>query len=288
LRSITIAAAITLAFSLGWSGDSKSKALEEQHRDSAERLGLIRDKDNLGAAVAEYAAMVNELDGVLRTSSDLKSREGIVDDRERRRDLLRRARALRHSLDSMSTRIQELETQARKSGAVNESRLADIAALKATVTQLTQMSDRQRVEIERMAVSFDSLSQVSKANESHAANLQTALSENVERQESVFVAVGTSKELSRLGVVRKRGGVMGMGETLVPILPFKPVSFKPLRMSTDTLIELPKPSATYRVITAQNASAVQNGALSRITGKLVIHDPKLFWRDSRFLIIVER
>jgi hypothetical protein len=288
LRSITIAAAITLAVSLGCSGDSKSKALEEQQRDSAERLGLIRDKDNLGAAVAEYAAMVNELDGVLRTSSDLKDREGILDDRERRRDLLRSARALRHSLDSMSTRIQELETQARKSGAVNASRLADIAALKATVTQLTQMSDRQRVEIERMAMSFDSLSQVSKANETHAATLQTALSENVERQESVFVAVGTSKELSRLGVVRKRGGVMGMGETLVPILPFKPALFKPLRMSADTLIELPKASATYRVITAQNANAVQNGALSRITGKLVIHDPKLFWRDSRFLIMVER
>ena len=288
MRSITIATAIILAVSLGCSGDNKTKALEEQQRDSAERLGLIRDKDNLGVAVAEYASMVNELDSVLRTSSDSKGREGLVDDRERRRDLLQRARALRHSLDSMATRIDELETEARKSGAVNKSRLADIAALKATVTQLTEMSDRQRVEIQRMAASFDSLSQVSKANESQAATLQTALNENIERQESVYVAVGSSKDLRNRGIVRKRGGVLTIGETLVPVLPFKPESFMPLRMSADTVIDLPNASATYRVLTSQNPSGAADMPLSRIKGKLVIHDPKLFWRDSRFLVIVER
>ncbi|HEX6575254.1 MAG TPA: hypothetical protein VF042_09805 [Gemmatimonadaceae bacterium] len=288
MRSITIAAAITLAVSFGCSGDSKSKVLEKQQQDSAERLGLIRDKDNLGVAVAEYAGMVNELDSVLRTSSDPEGREGLVDDRERRRDLLRRARALRHSLDSMATRIEHLETEARKSGAVNQSRLADIAALKATVTQLTEMSDRQRVEIQRMAASFDSLSRVSIANESHAATLQTALNENIERQESVYVAVGSSKDLSKLGIVRKRGGVLNIGETLVPVLPFKSELFTPLRMSADTVIDLPKSSATYRVLTTQNPGGAADMPLSRLKGKLVIHDPKLFWRDSRFLVIVER
>jgi hypothetical protein len=250
---------------------------------------LIRDKDNLGAAVAEYATMVNELDGVLRTSSSSSGKEGdVVDDRQRRRNLLVRARALRHSLDSMSSRIQDLEAQARKSGAVNESRLADIAALKATVAQLTQITDRQRSDIEHMAASFDSLSRVSQENETHAATLQTALNENVERQESVYVAVGTTDELARRGIVRKRGGIIGVGKTLVPILPFKPEQFKPLRMSSDTVIELPKPNATYRVITSQNPGGAEGTPLSRLSGKLVIHDPKVFWRDSRYLVIVER
>ena len=288
LRSITIATAITLAVLLGCSRDSKEKALQEQQRDSAERLGLIRDKDNLGVAVAEYASMVNELDSVLRTSNDSKGREGLVDDRERRRDLLQRARSLRHSLDSMATRIDKLEAEARKSGSLNEARLADIAALKATVTQLTEMGDRQRIEIQRMAVSFDSLSQVSKANETHAATLQTALNENIERQESVYVAVGSSKDLSNRGIVRKRGGVLNIGETLVPVLPFKPELFMPLRMSADTVIDLPNSSATYRVLTSQNPGGAADMPLSRLKGKLVIHDPKAFWRDSRFLVIVER
>lgn len=284
----TTAALITLALSLGCSSaDKKSAELEKQLQ--AGDTALIRDRDNLGTAVAEYASMVNELDSVLRTPSGRSGKAGdVVDERERRRDILLRARELRHSLDSMGARIQQLEGQARRLGAANQSKLADIAALKATVAQLNEISNRQVAEIARMGLQYDSLSQVSQANARNAATLQAALTENVEQQESVFVAVGSASDLARLGVIRKRGGVIGIGSTITPSLPFKQALFKPLRMSADTVIELPKQSATYRVVTSQNAAGAGGAALHRLSGKLVIHDPKLFWRDSRYLIIVER
>lgn len=187
---LTTAAAITLALSLGCnSADKKSAELEKQ---SAGQAALISDRDNLGTAVAEYASMVNELDSVLRTSS-LRSGSDVVDDRQRRRDILRQARALRHSLDSLGNRIEELEGEARKLGTTNRSRLADITALRATVAQLNGISDRQRVEIERMGLQYDSLSQVSQAYARSAVNLEARLTEKVEAQESVFVAVGSEK-----------------------------------------------------------------------------------------------
>ena len=289
MRPITAAAAITLSLSLLACNSAEKKAAEaqEQQRQLAEKTGLIRDKDNLETAVAEYASMVNELDSVLRNPNE--GRKGdVVDDRQRRRELLRKARTLRQSLDSMGTRIQQLESEARKSGTVSAARLADIAALKVTVNSLTQITDRQKTEIARMSLQIDSVTQVSQANERHAVTLQAALTENVEKQESVFVAVGTSDELKRRGIVRNRGGVIGMGGTLVPILPFKSELFKPLRMSADTLIEFPNASATYRVITGQNPDGAQGAALSHLNGKLAIHNPKLFWRDSRYLVIVQR
>ena len=283
---LTAVAVITLALSLGCgSADKKAAEAEKQPPDS----GLIRDRDNLGAAVAEYASMVNELDSVLRASSLRSGNPGdVVDDRQRRRDILRQARALRQSLDSMGKRIEQLESEARKLGASNQSKLADISALKATLAQLTNISDRQRAEIVRMGLQYDSLSQVSQANERTAVSLQAALTEKVEEQESVFVAVGSAKDLTRQGVIRKRGGLIGLGSTITPNLPFNHALFKPLRMSADTVIELPKASATYRVITSQNAGGAAGASLHRLSGKLVIHDPKLFWRDSRYLIIVER
>jgi hypothetical protein len=285
---LTTAAVITLALSLGCSpGDKKPAELEKQPTDS--QANLIKDRDNLGAAVAEYASMVNDLDSVLRTPSSRSGKPGdVLDDRQRRRDILRRARELRHSLDSLGNRIQQLETQARKLGASNQSRLADIAALRATVTQLNEMSDRQRAEIERMGLQYDSLSRLSQTYARSADNLKAALTEKVEVQESVFVAVGSEKDLIRQGVIRKRGGIVGMGSTITPNLPFKQAFFKPLRMSSDTVIEFPNPSGTYRVITSQNAAGAGGVALHRLTGKLVIHDPKAFWRDARYLIIVER
>lgn len=285
---LTTAAVITLALSLGCSSaDKKSAELEKQ--PPAGQADLIRDRDNLGTAVAEYASMVNDLDSVLRTPSARSGKPGdVVDDRQRRRDILRRARELRHSLDSLGNRIQQLESEARKLGAANQSRLADIAALRTTVSQLNEISDRQRAEIERMGLQYDSLSQVSQAYVRSAVNLQAALTEKVEQQESVFVAVGSEKDLTRQGVIRKRGGIIGIGSTITPNLPFKQALFKPLRMSADTVIELPSQSATYRVITSQNAAGAGGAALHRLSRKLVIHDPKLFWRDSRYLIIVER
>ena len=285
---LTTAAVITLVLSLGCSsGDKKSDELENQ--PLAGQADLVRDRDNLGIAVAEYASMVNELDSVLRTSSARSGEAGdVVDDRLRRREILRQARALRQSLDSMGNRIQQLESEARKLGSASKSRLADIAALRATVAQLNQISDRQRVEIVRMGLQYDSLSQVSQAYKRSAVNLEAALTEKVEAQESVFVAIGSAKDLTRQGVIRRRGGIIGMGSTITPSLPFKQALFKPLRMSADTVIELPNPSVTYRVITSQNAAGAGGAALHRLKGKFVIHDPKLFWRDSRYLIIVER
>ncbi len=285
---LTTAAVITLALSLGCSSaDKKTAEVEKQAPDSL--AGFMRDRDNLGTAVAEYASMVNELDSVLRGSTQRSGRPGdVVDERQRRRDVLRRARALRQSLDSMGKRIEQLESEARKLGASNQSRVADISALKATLSQLTNISDRQRGEIERMGLQYDSLSRVSQAYARSAVNLEAALTEKVEEQESVFVAVGSAKDLTRKGVIRKRGGLVGVGSTITPNLPFNHALFKPLRMSADTVIELPKPSATYRVITSQNAGGAAGAPLHRLSGKLVINDPKLFWRDSRYLILVER
>jgi hypothetical protein len=285
---LTTAAVITLALSLGCSSADKKPAESEKQATDSQAV-LIKDRDNLGTAVAEYASMVNDLDSVLRTPSARSGKPGdVLDDRQRRRDILRRARELRHSLDSLGNRIQQLETEARKLGASNQSRLADIAALRATVTQLNEMSDRQRTEIERLGLQYDSLSQVSQAYKRSAVNLEATLTEKVEQQESVFVAVGSEKDLTQKGVIRKRGGIIGMGSTITPNLPFKQALFKPLRMSTDTVIQLPNPSATYRVVTSQNAAGAGGAALHRLTGKLVIHDPNVFWRDSRYLIIVER
>lgn len=285
---LTTAAVITLTLFLGCnSADKKSTELEKQQL--AGQAELVKDRDNLGTAVAEYASMVNELDSVLRASSLRSGNPGdVVDDRQRRRDILRQARALRRSLDSMGKRIEQLESEARKLGTTNQSRLADIAALKATVAQLSGISDRQRTEIERMALQYDSLSQVSQTNALTAATLQATLTEKVEKQESVFVAVGSEKDLTRRGVIRKRGGVVGIGSTITANLPFKQALFKPLRMSADTVIELPDSSATYRVITSQNAAGASGAPLHRLSGRLVIQDPELFWRDSRYLIIVER
>ena len=255
----------------------------------AENVGLVRNRDEFATAVAEYAGLVNDLDSVLRTPAERRTREGeVVDDKQRRREVLQRARALMRSLDSLSTRISNLERAAQRSETSRKSSVASIAALKATISQLTEMRDRQTAEIGRMTKQYDSLAVVSASNERAATTLQSALADVVAQQESVFVAIGTANELTRSGIVRKRGGVIGLGSTLVPVLPFKPELFQARRMSGDTVIVFADSSGVYRVLTGQNPQGVRNHTLSNLKGRLVIENPKLFWRDSRFLVVVKR
>ncbi|MEO7367290.1 MAG: hypothetical protein ABIZ36_04995 [Gemmatimonadaceae bacterium] len=252
-------------------------------------MGLVQNRDEFATAVAEYAGLVNDLDSVLRTPAERRTREGeLVDDKQRRRAILRRARELRHSLDSLSARISNLEQAAHRSEGSRQASAASNAALKATVNQLTEMRDRQTAEIDRMTKQYDALAVVSASHEQAAATFQAALADVAEQQESVYVAIGTAKELTRRGVVRKRGGVIGLGSTLVPVLPFKPELFQARRMSGDTVIVFPDSSGVYRVLTGQNSQAVLNHSLGHLKGSLVIENPKLFWRDSRFLVVVKR
>jgi chromosome segregation ATPase len=255
----------------------------------AERAGLIRDRDQFGTAVAEYAGLVNDLDSVLRTPTERKNSRGeLVDDKQRRIDILRRARELRHALDSMSARVSTLEQSAQRSQAAQQSSIASIAALRATVSQLNEMSKRQAADIERMSQQYDSLSRVSASNEHNATTYRAALDDVVERQESVYVAVGTASDLARRGIVRKRGGFIGLGSTLVPVLPYRPDLFQAKRMSADTVIEFPDSTSTYRIITGQNPQGARSRSLGHLKGSLAIENPGLFWRDSRFLIVVRQ
>jgi len=288
LRSTKVATLLCVIACVGLAS-CKDKPDPAKEHLQAENAGLVQKQDEFATAVADYAGLVNDLDSVLRTPAERRTHEGdVVDDKQRRRAILQRARELRHSLDSLSDRISTLEKSAQRSEASKQASAASIAALKATVAQLNEMSERQTTEIGRLTKQYDSLSVVSATNAHAATTYRTALDNVVEQQESVYVAVGTPNELTRRGIVRKRGGIIGLGGTLVPILPFKPELFQAKRMSADTVIVFPDTAGVYRVLTGQNPQAVRNHVLSNIKGELVIENPKLFWRDSRFLVVVKR
>ena len=256
---------------------------------AVENASLLRNRDAFAAAVAEYAGLVNDLDSVLSLPTERRTRDGeLVDDRQRRRAILQRARELMRSLDSLSTRIATLEQAAQRSDASAKSSIASIQALRKTIDQLTEMRDRQTAEITRMTQQYDSLAVVSASNQQAAETFQAALADVVEAQESVYVAIGTPGEMTRRGVVRKRGGVVGLGSTLVPVLAFKVEQFQARRMSSDTVIVFPDSAGVYRVLTGQNPQGARGRDLGRLRGSLVIEDPKAFWRDSRFLVVVRR
>ena len=115
----------------------------------------------------------------------------------------------------------------------------------------------------------------------------------VAKDDSVFVAIGSERELTEKGLVRREGGTLlmfGRGKTMVPGRTLDPSQFTVLSKARDKQIMLPRADKEYRVISRQ---ALEYTDLMRprdaiVKGTLTITDPEKFWAPSKFLILVEK
>ncbi len=112
-------------------------------------------------------------------------------------------------------------------------------------------------------------------------------------EDSVFVAIGTEKELAAKGIVRREGGTLllfGRGKTLVPGRTLDPSVFEVMSKSKDLTIALPRTDKDYRIVSRQSLefTDVAKPKDAMVRGSLNITDPAKFWAPSRFLILVQR
>lgn len=105
----------------------------------------------------------------------------------------------------------------------------------------------------------------------------------ISEQNMVYYAIGTTKELKNKGVIMKQGGVLGVGGT-EELKPNTNISYF---TSADyhTINALPLYSKFDKMITSH-----PNGSY-KITGNkqsdsLIITDQKLFWSESKYLVVI--
>lgn len=171
----------------------------------------------------------------------------------RGREALDRIALLKAGIERTKARIADLERRAKKSNAHSVALEHIIANLRTTLLE-------RETRIAELSAVVDSLNgQVTGLHQEVATANQTVAERNatIERQRSeigtVFVVMGTKNDLVRKGAVRKVGGFLGLGETLVPARDAGDTLFTAL--DTDAVQSLPVPAARARVLTAQPAAS---------------------------------
>jgi len=142
---------------------------------------------------------------------------------------------------------------------------ADIAALQ---SQLAETNANLKTEIQKFNDSMDVISR------QHAT---------IAEQNIVYYAVGTTKELKNKGVIKKQGGVLGVGGTEE----LKPNTNITYFTSADyhSINALPLYSKFDKIITSHpNGSYKISG--DQKSDSLIITDQKLFWSESKYLVII--
>jgi len=169
---------------------------------------------------------------------------------------------------------------------LNSTQAAQIAEYEQSIADLRLSVENQSREIAVLAAQVDSMGRENVAltarNNAMAAH-----------EDSVFVAIGTEKELTEKGVIRREGGTLlafGRGKTIVPARTFELEDFQVMSKSKDLTIALPESDKEYRVVSRQNLQFTDSVDPKHplVKGALNVTDPEKFWAPSKFLILVKR
>ena len=116
------------------------------------------------------------------------------------------------------------------------------------------------------------------------------------RENTVYYVIGTRDQLKRKGLIVEEGGsrvlwvLWKTGTTLQSARELDPAQFTPINKRQLTEIPLPHPDGVYRILSRQDPAYLETrpDADRHIRGSsLRIVSPEDFWRNSRFLIIVQ-
>ena len=90
------------------------------------------------------------------------------------------------------------------------------------------------------------------------------------RDDSVFVVIGSERELTQKGLVRREGGTLlmfGRGKTMVPGRTLDPSQFTVLSKVRDRQIMLPRADKEYRIVSRQALEFTDLAQASRCGGQ---------------------
>jgi len=193
----------------------------------------------------------------------------------RGQEALDRIAVLRSSIERSRARIQDLEDDLEKSG----NRIAGlervVGGLKRTLAEKEEMVALLGARVEAL--------------QTQVAGLETIVEETRDTLESkrrelatVYYAVGKKSDLEKAGIVKEKGGILGIGQTLVPVAGAPETAFTPLDTDAETMIWTGASKA--RVLSAQPEGSYE---LRPVAGRLELHiiNPTEFRKVRRLIIL---
>jgi predicted nucleic acid-binding Zn-ribbon protein len=245
------------------------QAAEEAARNRyAQTIDAIAEIQDTLNAIALGDGSVQMKSGGLQAEQQISPPTG--------QEAMDRIAQVRASIERSKLRIRQLESALKKSGIKATGLEKMVANLKQSVADKEQL-------VTELSTRVDTL-QTQVAGLQTEVQVNTATIEDKRRElATVYVAVGTKKDLTESGVLEAKGGVLGMGKTLKPTGKFDEMTFTPLDTDQQTVVAIQAPKAF--VVSAQPPTSYEIREVEK--GRLELHiiNPTEF-RKVRQLVIV--
>jgi len=183
---------------------------------------------------------------------------------------------LNASIQRTKERIGSLESSLKKSG-------VKVAGLQKLVANLKQTVSEKEGNIAMLSSQVDSLQTQVTGLATQVQEHEVTIEDKRRELATVYVAVGTKKELAAQGVIAARGGFLGLGKTVEPTGLVSAAVYTPLDTDRETVV--PLSTAKAEVVSAQPPTSYQ--LTLGADGKMELHilDPREFRRVRQVVIV---
>jgi len=195
---------------------------------------------------------------------------------------LDRVAALRAVVTRSKERIRHLESGLKTSGIKVAGLQKMITNLKRTVTEKEGVIAELSGRVDSLQTQVTGLATEVQENQDTIREREQTIEQKRRELATVYVAVGSKKQLAAQGVIVAKGGLLGLGKTLQPSALAAGDVFTPVDTDQETVIRTP--ATRVRVLSAQPASSYE---LKTVEGHVELHiiDPAEFRKIRQVVIL---
>ncbi|HVP15694.1 MAG TPA: hypothetical protein VMS88_09120, partial [Terriglobales bacterium] len=283
--AIVVLAAITALFVVKYQNASRNYA----NAKSAEESARTQYADAF-SAIAEIQDSLNAIavgdTGLTMISRQLRNEQTLTQPNKQR--ALERISLLSASVQRAKLKIQQLEQSLRRSH-VQERRLqALIADLKGTVADREQEIAQLTGRVDSLQTQVSGLTATVQQNEDSLRTQRERLEDRRRELATVQYVIGSKKDLTAAGVITSKGGILGMGKTLLLTGRYDESHFTTLDTDMEDVITIRAPKVEkVEVLSAQPPSSYSLQAAGDGTVALRILDRAAF-RAIKHVVIMTK
>jgi len=249
--------------------------LKSENRDLQNQLGekdsVLNDAIMLFNEIEENLAMINLKDDEIRFRST-----NVEMEEDGKQWILQEIQNINYLREENQKKVQELNKQLKNQN-------LQIAEFQVMINNLMQQITVQEEEIEMLRLELADLDK-EYVELLEAYQEQTEITvETFKELNKAFFAYGTEDELVENGVIVKEGGFIGMNKKTSLKDNFNDEYFTQIDLSQQKIIEIV--GKKLRFITDHPSTSYDIVSLGQ-SHKIVIKDPKSFWKVSKYLVVV--
>jgi predicted nuclease with TOPRIM domain len=282
MRIFSIVVLASVLLFAGCKNDDKQKIKDLSYQDSVLNLKTHAQDSSIMAYVKSYNDIQDNLDSIKAKAKLLtiaNSGEGL----NQKDQIIADMRAIGDLMMKNKKEIAHLEWKLKKANGNNAELQKMIARLNEEVTAKdAEIAALQSQLAESNANLKDVINQFNDSMKVLTSQ-KTQINDMTEEMNTVYYAIGTAKELKKNGIIKKEGSVVGIGGAEELKKDFNTAYFT--KANGSTLHSLQLYSKFVQMVTVHPSGSYAIGGSNK-ADSIVITNPKDFWSQSKYMVII--